>query len=83
MTISFQKYKKKCELEDKNKQTIDELNSINLEDALRGAIMTATGQNEILGVDYSLQREHCIHEAMRYDAVASTVESMIDCSKAN
>lgn len=77
MTISFQRYNKKKESEEKAECLQNTLNTIDLEDALRGAIMMATGQNEILGVDYSLQKEHCIEEAQKYDDVASSIRSMI------
>lgn len=81
MAVSFQKYNRKKNFEDKKEQIVNDLESVNIEDAVRGAIMAATGQNTILGVDYTLQKEHCIEQAEKFDQVTATVRDMLDQAK--
>lgn len=81
MAVSFQKYNKKRNFEAKKEQIVNNLESVNIEDAVRGAIMAATGQNTILGVDYTLQKEHCIEQAEKFDQVTSTVSGMLSQAK--
>lgn len=78
MAVSFQKYNKKRNFENQKDQVINDLESVNIEDAIRGAIMAATGQNTVLGVDYTLQKEHCMEQAEKLDQVTSAVRDMLD-----
>ena len=77
MAIDFKKYSKYQAAKKKHDTRIKEFESLNLDNVLRGAIMTATGQNTILGVDYTLQKEQCIKEAQKYSEIALEVADMI------
>ena len=82
MVLSFQKGKEKKK--EKNKYTpmndlelynsaVEEMDKLDIEDALRGAIMAATGQNVVCGVDCTLRKEECLEQAKRYDFVMVTI----------
>lgn len=71
MTISFRKYNKNRQKEAEKEQLIQEFESINPDDAVLAAIMRATGQNTICGVDYSLQKERIMDQADKYNEVTS------------
>lgn len=77
MTIDFQKYSKYQTAKRKHDTRIKEFESLDLDNVLRGAIMMATGQNTVLGVDYTLQKEQCLKEAQKYSEIASEVAEMI------
>lgn len=77
MAISFEKYKKEKEREAVKEDLLHDLQSIDLEAALQGAIMNATGSTEILGVDYSFKKAYCEEQATKYDEVSGTIGNMI------
>lgn len=77
MAISFEKYKKEKESEAVKEDLLHDLQSIDLEAALQGAIMNATGSTKILGVDYSLKKAYCEEQANKYDEVSGTIGNMI------
>lgn len=85
MTINFIEQSKKHrkptaqELFEAEKQDIlDKLENVDIEAALLGAIMSTTGQNVILGVDHTLQRERCIEEAKKYNKSMNAVSDLLD-----
>lgn len=75
MVIKFEKHNKrnqrkpdKPELFEKERQDIvEQLESVDIEAALLGAIMATTGQNTVLGIDHTLQKERCMEEARKYN----------------
>lgn len=82
MIFNFQNRKEKRKEKNKYKPmndlelyncAVEEMDKLDIEDALRGAIMAATGQNEICGIDYTLRKEECIEQARRYDFVMGTI----------
>lgn len=82
MILNFQKGKEKKKEKNKYKpmndrdlynSAVEEMDKLDIDDALRGAIMAATGQNVVCGVDYTLRKEECIEQAKRYDFVMSTI----------
>lgn len=82
MVLSFQKRKEKIKEQNKYKPmndrelydcAVEEMDKLDVEDALRGAIMAATGQNVVCGVDYTLRKEECLEQARRYDFVVGTI----------
>lgn len=85
MIIDFkdqiQKHKKPTreELFEKERhEIIDKLENVDIDAALKGAIMAATGENVILGVDHTLQRERCIEEAKKYNESMNAVSDLLD-----
>ena len=83
MIINFDEYNRKKVpteeelLEAERLQLIENLESINIDDALRGAIMVATGQNTVLGVDYSLQKDRCLKAAYKYDETMKKLRNFL------
>ena len=82
MILNFQKGKEKKKEKNKYKpmndrelynSAVEEMDKLDIDDALRGAIMAATGQNVVCGVDYTLRKEECIEQAKRYDFVMGTI----------
>ena len=89
MVLYFQTGKEKRKEKNKHKPmndrdlyncAVEEMDKLDIEDALRGAIMAATGQNVVCGVDYTLRKEECLEQARRYDFVMGTIFGL--CAKA-
>ena len=75
MIVEFAKHNAKSRADsdkqalfEKEKQEIaTQLESVDIEAALLGAIMATTGQNTVLGIDHTLQKERCMEEARKYN----------------
>ena len=89
MILDFQNGKEKRKEKNKYKPmndwelyncAVEEMDKLDVEDALRGAIMAATGQNVVCGIDYTLRKEECIEQARRYNFVMGTIFGL--CAKA-
>lgn len=83
MIINFEKNIEKKEptkeelFEAERQDIIRNLGEIDVDDALRGAIMLATGQNTILGVDYTLQKNRCIEAAIKHDETMAKIRHLL------
>lgn len=85
MILEFEKYNKenkkkpsKQELfEQERQEIVEELESVDIEAALLGAIMATTGQNTVLGIDHTLQKERCMEEARKYNESLNSFSNLI------
>lgn len=60
-----------------HEKMIEEFESLDIDDILRGSIMAATGQNKVLGVDYTLQKDKNMGETRKYQEITAKVADMI------
>lgn len=68
MVIDFKEHRmnKPEQAKKEHEKMIEEFESLDIDDILRGSIMAATGQNTILGVDYTLQKDKIMEQTRKY-----------------
>lgn len=52
---------------------LEEMDALDVEEACLGAIMAAIGQNTVLGVDYTFQKEKFLEQARRFNYINQSV----------
>lgn len=82
MTVNFKEYRNKKKPEEakarkRYEERIDEFESLDVDSILTGAIMKATGQNVVQGIDYTLQKDKMIEQANKYSEIASEIAGMV------